>query len=237
MTARAAEDLHLLSAGAAQGLVTVLTPAFLAATGVALRATFNAVGAIREKLFAGERCDVLILTAAMLDELASGGHVVADTRASLGRVHTGIAVRAGDASPDISSRTALQRTLSAATDIFLPDPQRATAGIHFVQVLKRLNIDAEAGPRLRPHPNGATAMRALAQSLGSKPIGCTQVTEIRHTDGVALVGPLPPEFELVTAYSVAVCARAQQPDLARQFVQLLSGTVASDARAQAGFER
>ena len=52
MTARGAEDLHVLSAGAAQGLVETLAPRFLAETGVALRTTFGAVGAIREKLLA-----------------------------------------------------------------------------------------------------------------------------------------------------------------------------------------
>ncbi len=63
MIARAPEDLRVLSAGAAQGLVAAMTPRFLADTGVALHTTFGAVGAIREKLFAGEPCDVLILTA------------------------------------------------------------------------------------------------------------------------------------------------------------------------------
>jgi hypothetical protein len=47
MTARAPEDLRVLSAGAAQGLVTLVTPRFLADTGVALHTTFGAVGAIR----------------------------------------------------------------------------------------------------------------------------------------------------------------------------------------------
>ena len=127
MTARASESLRVLSAGAAQGLVAAVAPRFLADTGVALHTTFGAVGAIREKLFSGEPCDVLILTAAMLDELAATGHVVAATRTALGQVRTGIGVRASDASPDIKDRAALERSLRAATDIFLPDPQRATA--------------------------------------------------------------------------------------------------------------
>ena len=117
-----------------------MAPRFLADTGVSLHTTFGAVGAIREKLFAGEPCDVFILTEAMLDELAASGHVVAATRAALGRVRTGIGVRASDALPDIKDRAALERSLRAATDIFLPDPQRATAGIHFKRVLEQLGI-------------------------------------------------------------------------------------------------
>ena len=58
--------------------------------------------------------------------------------------------------------------------------------------------------RLRPYPNGATAMRALAGARRTSPIGCTQVTEILNTPGVALVGPLPKQFELATVYTAGV---------------------------------
>jgi len=236
MIPRGPEELRVLSAGAAQGLVAALASRFLADTGVAVLTTFGAVGAIREKFFAGDQCDVLILTAAMLDELAVGGHVVAATRSALGHVRTGIGVRAGDALPDIKDREALERSLCAATEIFLPDPQRATAGIHFKRVLEQLGIFADLAPRLRPHPNGATAMRAMAQSSGATPIGCTQMTEIRYADGVSLVGPLPKEFELATVYSVGVCAAARQPEVAQRFARLLCGPETLNLRSEAGFE-
>jgi molybdate transport system substrate-binding protein len=89
---------------------------------------------------------------------------------------------------------------------------------------------------MRPYPNGAAAMRALARSAGATPIGCTQITEIKHTQGVTLAGPLPSEFELATVYSVAVSADTQQPDMARRFARLLCGSEAKSVRAEAGFE-
>jgi len=236
MTARAAEDLHVLSAGAAQGLVQALAPRFRAETGIALHTTFGAVGAIREKLLAGEPCDALISTHVMINELAGSGHLVRATAAALGRVRTGMAVRAGDALPDITSRAALEQALRAATDIFLPDPQRATAGIHFALVLDQLGIHDDVASRLRPHPNGAAAMRALAESGGSTPIGCTQMSEIKYTHGVTLVGPLPHKFELATVYSVAVSVHALRPETARRFAQLLCEPEARSVRAEAGFE-
>ena len=236
MTAAAGAELHVLSAGAAQGLVAALAPRFLADEGVTLRATFGAVGAIREKLLAGDRCDVLILTESMIDQLAASGQVAADTSTALGLVRTGVGVRAGDALPDISDRSALKRALCAATDIFLPDPQRATAGIHFAKVLRELGIDGEVASRLRPYPNGAAAMAALARCTGASPIGCTQVSEIKFAHGVTLVGPLPEEFELVTVYSVAVSSSTEQAGIAQLFVRSLCDPAARDARAQAGFE-
>ena len=228
--------LHLLSGGAAQGIVRALEPEFCAVTGACVRGTFGAVGAMRDKLFAGEPCDVVILTAALVAELEREDRVLPGTSAPLGRVRTGIAVRAGEPMPDIADGAALRATLLAAEAIFFPDPKLATAGIHFVNVLRKLGIDEIVAPRLSPHPNGATAMRELARTTGQGHVGCTQITEIRYTPGVALVGPLPAEFELTTVYTVAVSAGAREPDIARRFVALLSSPQKRPMRERAGFE-
>jgi len=229
--------LHVLSGGAAQGLVAALSAEFQAATGYAIDGTFGAVGAMKEKLFGGAPADVLILSRALIDELADAGQVVAGTRADLGRVRTGVAVRASDPTPNVTTDAALRVVLCAAGEIFFPDPQRATAGIHFARVLEGLGIAAEVAGRLRTHPNGATAMRALAQASSARPIGVTQITEILNTPGVALVGPLPREFELATVYTAAVCTNAAAPEAARRLVALLAAEGRRPLREQAGFER
>jgi molybdate transport system substrate-binding protein len=208
----------------------------VAETGVGVRGSFGAVGAMREKLLAGEPCDVIVLTAALIDDLAAGGHVQPDTVAPLGRVATGVAVRAGEPLPDIADGATLARALRAATGILIPDPARATAGIHFASVLKRLGIYAEVAPRLATYPNGATAMRELAQATRPGLLGCTQVTEIKYTPGVTLVGPLPADYGLYTVYSVAVCAKAAQPEIAHFFAAMLSGPQSQGLREAGGFE-
>lgn len=228
-------DLNVLSAGAAKGLVESLQAEFTAQTRVSIHATFRAVGAIKEKLLAGEPCDVVILTAAQLDALAQSGRVIADSVVPLGRVETAIAVKVDEPAPDIADRDGLRRSLCAAGAIYLPDAERATAGIHFVYVLRALGIYADVEPRLRSYPNGAIAMRELAQSQALRPIGCAQVTEIRCTQGVTELGTLPQEFALATVYSVAVNAKAHQPELARRLAALLAGPDAKDLRTSAGF--
>jgi len=230
-------DLNVLSAGAAKGLVESLQARFTAQTGASIHATFRAVGTIKEKLLAGEPCDVVILTAAQLDELARSGRVMADSVVPLGRVETAIAVKTGEPGGDIADRDRLRRRLCAAGAIYLPDAERATAGIHLVHVLHALEIYTEVEPRLRSYPNGAIAMRELAQSEAERPIGCAQVTEIRCTQGVAVLGTLPQEFALATVYSVAVNAKAHRPELARQLAALLTGPAAAELRTSAGFAR
>ena len=228
--------LALLCAGAAKGLVAALESAFTAVTGEAIDGTFGAVGALREKLVAGERCDVIVLTAPLIDTLEKEGRVVPGSAAPLGTVRTGIAVRAGEPLPDIHDAAALRATLAGASQLLFPDPQRATAGIHFVDVLRRLGIHDDVAGRCATFPNGATAMRALAEMREHGAVGCTQVTEINYTPGVALAGPLPPGFDLATVYTAAVCKGARDRVVAQRFVQMLSGAKARDVRARGGFE-
>lgn len=229
-------QLNILSGGAAQSVVNALASDFRSATGYELACTFSAVGAMKAKLLAGAPADLVILTQAVLAELAASGKVLPDSCADLGQVRTGVAVRAGDPLPDIASADALRSALLAAEGIYFPDPLKATAGIHFARVLDTLGIRGEVEARLRPYPNGNTAMRELAQARGARLIGCTQVTEIKSTPGVVLVGMLPREFELATVYSVGVCAAAAAPAAARRFIDLLTGAASRALRVKAGFE-
>jgi molybdate transport system substrate-binding protein len=168
--------------------------------------------------------------------MARFGRVFPGTVALLGRVRTAIAVREGDSLPDTSTREALRKLARASAAVYVPDVERATAGIHFLKVPHALDIFETVGPRLRSYPNGAMAMRELAYNTQSPTIGCAQVTEIKYSPGVTLVGPLPAAFELATAYAVGVYYKAHQPELARRLAELLSGETARELRLDGGFE-
>ena len=231
--------LHLLCAGAAQGLVKALQAPFEADTGATLQARFGAVGAMKEALLAGEPCDVMIVTEAMIDTLTGDGRLHAGSRASLGRVRTGIAVQAGAPHPDVATPDALKAALLASTAIYFPDALRATAGIHFARVMQELGILTTLQPRFRTYPAGAIAMRELAAAQGVGLIGCTQLTEINYTPGVELVAALPKQFELATVYSAAAAAGPQSPAqaaLAHRFIALVSGADSAALRSVGGFE-
>jgi molybdate transport system substrate-binding protein len=228
--------LHLLCAGAAQGLVKALQPRLLAETGATLAGRFGAVGAMKEALLAGEPCDLMIVTDRMIGELIADGALHGGARAALGRVRTGIAVKRGTPEMDVSTPAALEAALRAAHAIYFPDPQRATAGIHFVKVMRVLGVHDLLAPRFRCFPNGATAMRELAAGTAARAIGCTQVSEILYTEGVALVGTLPARFELATVYAAAVSTTANEPTLAARFISMLAGADTEALRSAGGFE-
>ena len=231
--------LHLLCAGAAQGLVKALQPQFEADTGATLQARFGAVGAMKEALLAGEPCDVMIVTEAMIDALASEGRLQPGSRAALGRVRTGIAVQAGSPHPDVATADTLKAALLASSAVYFPDPVRSTAGIHFARVLQQLGILDALQPRFRTYPAGAIAMRELAAAQGPGLVGCTQVTEINYTPGVDLVAVLPAEFELATVYSAAAASGPQsaaQAALSQRFMALVCGAGSAALRRSGGFE-
>ncbi len=226
--------VHLLSAGAAKGLVLALQPDFERGSGLQLASTFGAVGAMREQLEAGAPCDAIVLTRSMVDALAAAGRTVADSVRDIGWVHTGVAVPQGAAAPAVADAAALRALLQSARAIYLPDPERATAGIHALKVLRELQ---QAQPeRLRLHANGAAAMAAMARAADAASVGITQVSEILYTPGLQLLGALPPPFALATLYSAAVVKGASQAEAAASLLALLSAPARASLRQQSGFE-
>jgi len=230
-----ARTLNILSGGAAQGLVSRLQAAFEAGNGCTLAGTFGAVGAMKDKLLAGAPCDVLILSQALIQDLAAQGRADAASARAVGQVKTGVALKAGRAPVAIRSADDLKALLAGAPAIYFPDPAKATAGIHFLKVLQALGL-ADDPARLRTFPNGATAMAAMAQAPEMDAVGCTQVTEILITQGVQLTGLLPPPHELSTTYTAAVASDAKEPELARALIDALSAADAAQVRRECGFE-
>ena len=228
--------LHLLSGGAAKGLVTAVQDRFHAETGASIEGRFNAVGMMKDQLLAGAPCDVVILTSALITQLTESCDVASGSSRPLGLVKTGIAVKDGVTPPPLTTVAQFRQALLAAGAIYFPDPVKATAGIHFMKVMRLLGVDTELASRFRPHPNGAAAMHALAQSDEPNAIGCTQATEIIFAEGVQLAAALPAEFELATVYTAAVSSKATQPRAAAALIELLTNEEAAGLRSAGGFE-
>ncbi len=227
--------IHLLSGGAAQGLVNVLKSAIENTTDTQLICGFGAVGLMKQKLIDGAPCDVVILTAVLIEQLTASGHVLAGSARHLGPVKTGVAVKSGTPWPQVETTEQLKAAMLAATGIYFPDPKLATAGIHFMKVLNGLGIADTVESKLRPYPNGNAAMNAMAACDDPHVIGCTQVTEILITAGIDLVANLPLEFELATMYTAGVRSTSTSAAEAQAMLDILTSTENAALRAKAGF--
>jgi len=228
--------LNIFCAGAAQAVVTELAGKFQRDSGNFVAANFGAVGAMKARVVAGEAADVIVLTGALIDELIQQGLVVAGSRVDLGKVGTGVAVRAGTPMPDVSDTRVLRGNLLAANRILFPDPAVATAGKVVMSALDKLGITDQVKPRLHLFPNGYAAMSDLAQSDGLLEMGITQITEIVANKGVKLVGPLPAEVQNIAVYSAGLAARSAHPERAKELIRRLTGFNAQPLLSAAGFE-
>lgn len=228
-------SLNILSGGAAHGLVKSLAEIFKARTGLDIDGEFGAVGAMADKLRAGRPTDIIILTEALAGTLAKEQLAVPSSITNVGVVETALAVRADSPKVSAPDQAALRQALLAADAIYVPDTKASTAGIHVAKVLALLGIAGEVESRLKIYPNGATAMRHLAESPAGRPIGCTQSTEIISTPGVALSGALPRGCELATMYTAAITAGASRPRDAQILIDLLTTADHRALRARAGF--
>jgi molybdate transport system substrate-binding protein len=227
--------LKILSGGAAHGLVASLAPSFKAASGLDIEGEFGAVGVMARKLRDAAPADIVVLTQAIIADLARENLVEAASIKDVGLVETALAVRAGDPLVTARDATALREAFLAAEAIFVPDTKTSTAGIHVANVLAKLGIADTVAARLRVFPNGATAMRNLGTSSAARPIGCTQSTEIISTDGVVLSGSLPQGYGLATVYTAAVTATADKAEQAQMLIDLLTGAAQRELRRRSGF--
>ena len=228
--------LNIFSAGAAQAAVTQIAEKFQRESGNLINANFGAVGALKARILAGEPADVIVLTAALIDELIAQGLVVPGSRVDLGKVGTGVAVRAGTPLPDVRDTRVLRGNLLAATRIVCPDPAVATAGKVVMNALDRLGITEQVMPRVQFFPNGFAAMANLAQGSGMLEMGITQVTEIVANAGVKLAGPLPAELQNIAVYAAGLAARSAHPERSREFIRRLTGFNAQAVLSAAGFD-
>src|SRR6267143_6629245 len=211
-----AAEIRVLSAGAVEPGLRAAAGAFKKQTGNDVNITFNTAPEIRKRIAGGEAFDVVIAPPAALEEFA--GKVAAD-RANLGRVGLGVAVRPGAPVPDISSGEALKRSVLAAESIVF---NRASSGIYFENLLKKMEIYGEVQAKTTRYADGAAVMEHVLKGKGRE-IGFGPVTEIlQHRDkGLKLVGPLPPEVQNYTSYSAAPMTAAANSELARVLVRYL----------------
>ena len=67
-------------------------------------------------------------------------------------------------------------------------------------------------------------------------LGMTQAAELIGLPGIAFVGFLPDELQLVTVYSAAVTAQAKLPAAAAAFIAFITGPAAAERLRRSGWD-
>jgi molybdate transport system substrate-binding protein len=220
-----AQELRVLSGGAAKSLVDPLAASFK--NGVA-KVDYQPMGRLVESLAQGAEVDMIIVTEETLPRLEREGRVQRGAK-PIARVGIGVAVNEKAPAPDISTVDAFRRTLLAAKSIVYIDPRVGTSGKHVAEVLARLGISDEINRKARLAQGGYIVEPV---GRGEIELGIHQVSEILPVKGVKLVGELPRELQKYTVY---VAVPVKQSRTVLDFIDHLTGPEAQRRLAQAGY--
>lgn len=184
-----------------------------------------------KRVQAGETFDLVALASNAIDKLAAEGHVVAGSRVDL--VHSGIAVavRAGAPAPDISDEAALKAAvLGARTLGYSTGP----SGVALARLFERWGIAEQVSDRIVTAPPGVPVGALVAS--GEVELGFQQLSELMHLDGIALLGPLPPEVQIITTFSAGVATTSARPEAARALLAFLATPATAEAKRRNGMD-
>jgi len=79
-------ELNALAAGAVEAVVRDVVVSFEKESGHAVKLTYAPVGALRDKIYAGEPADLAIVTPAIIEQLLARGLVRSGSRTDLGQI-------------------------------------------------------------------------------------------------------------------------------------------------------
>ncbi len=182
------------------------------------------------RLKGGETVDLVIMSAASIDELIKLGRIAAGSRVDLAKSGVGVAVRAGAPKPDISSAETLKRALLAAKSIAY---STGPSGIYLAGLFQRMGIADELKARIKQvqgEPAGTVGARGEAE------IGFQQMSELLPVAGIDLLGPLPADIQQITIFSSGLHVGAREPDAARALVSYFTSPAAVPVIRKKGME-
>jgi molybdate transport system substrate-binding protein len=205
-----------------------LVPQFERASGYKVESLWVPSVQMMTRLKGGESVDLVILSAASLDEIRKAG-LVSD-RTDLARSGIGVAVKSGARRPDISSGEAVKRAVLAAKGIAY---STGPSGIYLMGLFQRMGI-AEAIKSKVKQVQGEPAGGVVAR--GEAEIAFQQVSELLPVPGIDLVGPLPADIQQITVFSAGLHVAAKQPDAARALVKFLTAPAAAPVIRKKGME-
>lgn len=231
-----AVDLQVMISGGFTAAYKLLTPKFEAKTGNTVNTAYgpsmgNSPEAIPNRLARNEPADVVIMVGYALDKLIAEGKVVPGSRVELADSRIGMAVRAGEAKPDIGSVEAFRKTLLAAKSVAYSD---SASGVYIQnELFEKMGIEAQMKPKAAMIPKIPVGS---VVAKGDYQLGFQQVSELLPVSGIEFVGKIPESLQSVTRYAAGIPTSAAHPREARQLLDFLASPEAAPDGASTGLD-
>jgi molybdate transport system substrate-binding protein len=225
----AAEIKVILSAAFKEAYLE-LVPRFERASGHKVTSLWCPSVQMMSRLKGGEIVDMMIMSAAALDEVIAAGLVAPSDRYDLATCGVAVAVRAGAPRPDVSSGEAVKRAVLAARSVVY---STGPSGAYLARLFERMGIADAIRSKVKQvqgEPAGGVVARGEAE------IGFQQMSELLPVAGIDIVGPLPADIQEITTFSAGIHVRSPQPAAARALGRFFKSAEAAPVIRQKGME-
>ncbi|CAG4902704.1 substrate-binding domain-containing protein [Paraburkholderia gardini] len=225
------EAITGISSMATRQILAGLVPEYERLSGQ--RVTIESIGGVAaaRRVQEGEPFDVVVLAADALDRLVEAGRIDPASRVDVARSGVAVAVAAGAPRPDIGSEAAVRDAILAARSIGY---STGPSGVHLSRLFERWGIAQAIAPRIVQAPPGVPVGMLVAR--GEVELGFQQSSELMHVSGIDVLGPLPPEIQIVTVFSAAICMLSRQKDASWALLSFLGSPAAGPVKLRHGME-
>ncbi len=216
VTAQGAELRVLAGSGIAPALQQ-LAPLFERASGNRMVMFFAPTPQLIAEANSGRAFDLGVVPSEVMQDAAARARCEASPEpAAIARVGYGVAVRAGERHPDISTGERFRQALLAAPSVAtLPG---SAAGAYILSMFDRMGIGAEMRGKLVVPATPAAIPATVAR--GEAALGVF-LTNVLAAPGVELVGPFPSEFQRDLVYLGARAATGAEGSTAGALIRFL----------------
>jgi molybdate transport system substrate-binding protein len=229
-----ADSLKLLTTGAFKPAAQDIIAAFERQSGHKVTIVNDTAGALRQRVMAGEKFDVLVLTQEGLDALVGTKKIDDASITPLAKVGIGVAVALSAPQPNISSVEGFRRTLLAARAVAYMDPGAgASSGIYLARLFQTMGIASEIAKKAVLVRGGLSAERV---TRGEADIALQQASELKLVPTVRFAGYLPDQIQNYTTYSGALSANTAALQAATELLAAFSDPSADPILKRRGLE-
>jgi molybdate transport system substrate-binding protein len=230
-----AAALKVFVGGAMTETIEKIGAAYAKKSGNTMDYVSDTTGALQKRLAGGEKADVVVVTAAGMDQLAKEKRIDPASRTDLVRALIGVAVKKRTRSPDLTSADSLKAALLKAKSVSYVNPAAGgTSGTYFEGVLKKMGIYDRMKPKIVYRNQGSEVADAVAK--GDAQIGISFIAELAPNKGVRIAGPLPKELQNPTNYVAAVLNGASDKATAQAYIKTMTSARGLAIFRKAGLE-